>query len=86
MRKRVAILLLCGVSLAAPLGDDSFFRDVCEFEKHWVLFVNGLAGCPSGTLYGADTKCDPSNRRFDMKEFNQAKRIAKRLFQDEAKP
>ena len=87
MFKRFAVLLFAGIVFAQPTAEDRFYRDVVEFDKHWVAFLNGLIGCPaSHTIGDPDTECSKSNRKFNLEEFNKAKRLASRVFQAEIRP
>lgn len=60
-------------------ADEDFLRAVAEFERHWILVINGLAGCPPNTLKGYDAQCDPARRHLDLREFAAAKRAWRRV-------
>lgn len=78
MMKAIVVALVLLFTTPTPAAEDNFLEQVVVFDKHWVLFLNELAGCST-----PNAPCDPRQGHINYGEFAKAEKAARRLFHHE---
>ncbi len=77
--KRLAILLVATMLLAAPVTPNYDLTRIDAFSHHYAPFIRAYYGCPDkGMIQLSD--CRPGAATFDVHALHQARDEAKRLF------
>lgn len=58
----------------APKGDNH--EDIDAFTKEWIIFYRRFYGC----LSEGELICKPEFAKFDIKQYNKARELAKKVF------
>jgi len=78
MMKALLLTILLLFSAPTPAAEDNLTPAAVEFDNHWTIFINDLAGCQKDR-----EKCNPAYGRINYAEFNKAEKAARRLFHHE---
>lgn len=76
--KRLLPLLLLLSSLAPAIQPDFEAKDLLEFHAHYDVFFRDFFGCPHHSTTFED--CRPVETTRNLREFRQARELAKKVF------